>query len=261
MPADMGIGEGGILVVHDTSDLGLRRLQEEFVGIVAHELRTPLTALRGYLQMLNKDARGIAVKRLAPLALAQAERLDHLVGELFDATRAHTGRLRIDRQPIALDQLVDETVEIAQSLNADQVVRVEHGARDFVVEADPGRIQQVLLNLLANAAVHAAASPEVVVRTRRRRQWAEIEVEDRGPGIAKAIRERLFARYQQGDPRSALGLGLGLYVSRAIARAHKGTIEVESTVGKGTTFRVRLPIRTPGVKAAQARKRDATASK
>lgn len=255
VPADVGIGDGGILVVHDTSDIGLRRLQEEFVGIVAHELRTPLTALRGYLQMLNKDAGGTAVERLAPLALAQAERLDRLVGELFDATRAQTGRLRIDRRPVSLDQLVDDTVEIAQSLNGDQVVRVEHGVRDLVVEADPGRIQQVLLNLLANAAVHAGVSPEVVVRTRRRRQWAEIEVEDHGPGIARAKRERLFSRYQQGDPQSPSGLGLGLYVSRAIARAHKGTIEVDSAAGKGTTFKVRLPLRAPGVKAARARKR------
>jgi signal transduction histidine kinase len=255
----MGIGDGGILVVHDTSDLGLRRLQEEFVGIVAHELRTPLTALRGYLQMLNKDASGIAVERIAPLALAQAERLDRLVGELFDATRAHAGRLTIDRRPIVLDLLVDETVEIAQSLNADQAVRVEHGVRDLVVEADSGRIQQVLLNLLANAAVHAASSPDVVVRTRRRRQWAELEVEDHGPGIGKARRERLFSRYQQGVPGSPIGLGLGLYVSRAIARAHKGTIEVDSTAGKGTTFRVRLPLRAPGMKAARERSRAAAA--
>jgi signal transduction histidine kinase len=145
-------------------------------------------------------------------------------------------------------------VEIAQSLNADQAVRVEHGVRDLVVEADSGRIQQVLLNLLANAAVHAAISPEVVVRTRRRRHWAELEVEDHGPGIGKARRERLFSRYQQGDPGSPIGLGLGLYVSRAIARAHKGTIEVDSTAGKGTTFRVRLPLRAPGVKAARARR-------
>jgi two-component system CheB/CheR fusion protein len=255
MPKEMDLHDGGILVVHDTTDLSLRRLQEEFVAVVAHELRTPLTALRGYLQMLNRQVVGEVDPRLAPRALEQAERLQRLVEELFDVTRADTGRLVVEPRPVRLDDILDQTVEIAQSLAGDQRIEVDRADGDVLVNADPGRLQQVLLNVLTNAIVHASESPDVLVRVRRVRKRAEIEIEDHGPGIAEADRAHLFSRFQQGQAARSrdAGLGLGLYVSRQIVLAHGGTIDVDSEPGEGTTFTIRLPLAGDGVAVPSSR--------
>jgi two-component system CheB/CheR fusion protein len=265
VPSDIVTG-GGILVVHDTTDLSLRRLQEEFVAIVAHELRTPLTALRGYIQLLRRtvarseandldgmtgsdvtdgaDAASAGAsgrsQRLLGLAEEQAERLARLVEELFDVTRADTGRLVVSPEPVPLRSIIETTVEIAQSLS-DQRIEVE-GVDDSLVEVDGPRIQQVLLNLLTNAQRHAASSETVTVRARRLRRWLSIEVEDHGPGMSDELRESLFSRFHVDPSSPGRGLGLGLYISRQIAAAHGGTIEVDSAPGEGTTFTIRLPL-------------------
>jgi two-component system, chemotaxis family, CheB/CheR fusion protein len=249
VPPAMSIGGGGILVVHDTTDLSLRRLQEEFVAIVAHELRTPLTALRGYLQLLGRRAVADEELRLVPLAAAQAERLARLLEELFDVTRADTGRLDIQPRPASLRKLVEETVEIAQSLT-DQEIRVEGFDDRTIVNVDPARIQQVLLNILTNAERHAASSPTVTVQARRLRRWLSIEVEDHGPGMTDEVRESLFSRFHSGNVAGG-GLGLGLYISRQIVRGHGGTIEADSVPGEGTTFTIRLPLARPGDSPAE----------
>jgi signal transduction histidine kinase len=243
VPAEMGI-EGGTLIVHDTTDVSLRRLQEEFVGIVAHELRTPLTALRGYLQMLNRHTAepGAGEKPMLPLAIEQADRLHQLVDELFDVTLAGRGGLAVEPALVALGPLVRETVEVAQGLADGHEFRIEEPDGELLVLADRARLQQVLLNLLTNALIHAADSPDVVIRLRRLRRRAEIEIEDHGPGILPDVQARLFSRFERGGGVQRRGLGLGLYISREIVTAHGGTIEVDSQPGDGATFTIRLPL-------------------
>jgi two-component system CheB/CheR fusion protein len=241
VPPEMGTG-GGILVLHDTTDLSLRRLQEDFVAIVAHELRTPLTALRGYVGLMRRQSgHGTDMNdRLLALTEEQAERLTHLVEELFDVTRAETGRLQVSRQPTSLREVVESTVEIAQSLS-DQQIKVE-AFDDSLVEIDGPRMQQVLLNILTNAQRHAETSPTVSLRIRRQRRWLVMEVEDHGPGMSDRVRESLFSRFHVDPSSPGHGLGLGLYISRQIVLAHGGTIEADSAPGEGTTFTIRLPI-------------------
>jgi two-component system, chemotaxis family, CheB/CheR fusion protein len=244
VPAEMGIGEGGTLIVHDTTDVSLRRLQEEFVGIVAHELRTPLTALRGYLQMLNRhvsEPEAVGPPML-PLAIEQADRLHQLVDELFDVTLAGRGGLAVQPALVALGPLVRETVDVAQGLADGHEFRIEEPDGELLVLADRARLQQVLLNLLTNALIHAADSPDVAIRLRRLRRWAEIDIEDHGPGILPDVQARLFSRFERGGGIQRRGLGLGLYISREIVNAHGGTIEVDSQPGYGTTFTIRLPL-------------------
>jgi two-component system CheB/CheR fusion protein len=242
LPSEMG--EGGTLIVHDTTDVSLRRLQEEFVGIVAHELRTPLTALRGYLQMLNRHTAepDADEQPMLPLAIEQADRLHQLVDELFDVTLAGRGGLAVEPALVALGPLVRETVDVAKGLSESHQFLVEEPDGELFVLADRARLQQVLLNLLTNALIHAADSPEVVIRLRRLRRRAEIEIEDHGPGILPDVQARLFSRFERGGGVQRRGLGLGLYISREIVNAHGGTIEVDSQPGEGTTFTIRLPL-------------------
>jgi two-component system, chemotaxis family, CheB/CheR fusion protein len=243
VPAEMGIGEGGILIVHDTTDVSMRRLQEEFVAIVAHELRTPLTALRGYLQVLRRRDQEAADGSVVPLAVAQADRLQRLVDELFDVTRLDRGRLAIERKPVALGPLVEETVEIARGLSDAHRFAVSLPDGAVTVEGDRGRLQQVLLNLLTNAITHAPDSQDVEVRLRKLRRRAELEVEDHGPGIHAEAQQGLFGAFEQGSATAAsLGLGLGLYIAREIVERHGGQIDVDSEIGQGTTFTIRLPL-------------------
>jgi signal transduction histidine kinase len=241
VPPSMGIGAGGTLIIHDTTETSLRRLQEEFVGIVAHELRTPLTALRGYLQMLNRHMVDPSERPMLPLAIEQADRLHHLVDELFDVTLAGRGGLTVHAAPTPLADVIRDTVEIAQGLSDRQKLRVEELDKGIVVFADRARLQQVLLNLLSNALVHASESPEVVVRLRRLRRRAEVEIEDHGPGIPRELQTKLFRRFERTST-ARRGLGLGLYISREIVAAHGGTIDVDSEPGEGTIFTLRLPL-------------------
>jgi two-component system CheB/CheR fusion protein len=254
VPVEMGIGDGGILVVHDTTDVSLRRWQEEFVGIVAHELRTPLTALRGYLQMLQRST-SESGGRVLPLAIQQADRLQRLVAELFDVTRVERGGLTMHPEPVSIVRLVDETIEIARGLSDRHTFTVEHPDGDVTAEVDPARIQQILLNLLMNAIVHGEDATDIEVRVRKLRRRIELEVEDHGPGIAAEAQATLFSRFVQGSTTSrgvgASGLGLGLYIAREIALAHGGTIDVDSAAGEGTTFTVRLPLRIASTRAGE----------
>jgi signal transduction histidine kinase len=247
--------------VHDTSDVRLRGLQEEFVGMVAHELRTPLTALRGYLQMLNRQPSGPggADRHMLQLAIDQADRLHQLVDELFDVTVAGRGGLAVEPALVTLGPLVRETVEVAKGVADGHEFRIEEPDGDLLVLADTARLQQVLLNLLTNAVIHAPDSPDVVIRLRRLHRRAEIEVEDHGPGIPPDVQARLFGRFERGGAQGR-GLGLGLYISREILTAQGGTIEVDSQPGEGTTFTISLPLAARTVaatpKAASADRRN-----
>ena len=234
---------GGVLVVRDTTDLSMRRLQEAFVGIVAHELRTPLTALRGCLLMLQRRGAEAGDRPLLSLALEQADRLERLVLDLLDVTNIQFGRLAVQPVPVALRDVVEGTVEVAMTLSERHRFRVTNEAGELVVPVDPVRIQQVLFNLFLNAIVHAPDSDEIAVRMRELPDRAEIEVEDRGPGIPVDLQPVLFSRFVQGREADGRGgLGLGLFIAHEIVVAHGGTLEVDSEPGRGATFRVRLPL-------------------
>lgn len=225
------------------------RAREEFISVASHELRTPLTPLSLRVQRLLRIARtgpGDVLSREQVVQVTgdldkHVGKLAKLVENLLDVSRINSGRLelRAERFPL-VDAIRDAVERLSSELAAGGCeVRVACPP-DLIVHADRSRLEQVLVNLLGNAAKYAPGGP-VDVRLVAREPEAVIEVEDSGAGIGAGDEERIFDRFERAVPAGHVaGLGLGLYIAREIVRAHGGALSVRSAPGRGATFAVRL---------------------
>ena len=174
-------------------------------------------------------------------AEAAVQRLNRLITTLLDAGRLEQGLFSLSGQPVNLADLARQSAALLRG--PDQELRVE-APEEVCVTGDPDALQQVLENLLSNALQHSPPGVPVVVEVETVPQpdqtWAVLSVRDEGPGIPTDLLPTLFDRFARGA--SSTGLGLGLYVARGIVEAHAGTLAVESDLGKGTSFRVSLPL-------------------
>ncbi|HEU5424204.1 MAG TPA: ATP-binding protein, partial [Nitrolancea sp.] len=247
-----GEGEGEVVVVRDITDRSQRQMQDEFLALANHELRAPLTVLQSSIQMLIRQLSRRpedvgALRARADTALTQAQQLGRLISDLASTTRLQSGRYQLEPAPLRLDDLVAQAVEGVRTSGEGPRIELVRG-EPLTVNADAGRLEQVVLNLLQNALTYAAGSERIVVRLGQAEGWARIEVQDFGSGIPAAEIPRIFNRFYQvhrTDRAARGGLGLGLYISQGIARAHGGRIEVASVEGHGTTFTVLLPLGSP----------------
>jgi signal transduction histidine kinase len=220
--------------------------RDEFLSIASHELKTPLTALK--LQLQNGVRRwgdrngGAPAPPWADASLRHMERIEALVASLLDLARIRTGRLSLVAAPTDLaalsrgvaERLRDVLARSGNALELDLAGPVE-------LSCDAARVEQVLGNLLVNASQHAPGT-RVVLRARRLADRAVLSVEDEGPGIPEAARERVFAPYEKVDrPDRGQGLGLGLHIAREIVEGHGGTIRVATGAKGGTIAVVELP--------------------
>jgi two-component system CheB/CheR fusion protein len=241
----------GVVVIRDITDRSVRRMQEEFLQWAGHELRTPLAALQAYLQMAIRqvgDAQETQVTKFLGSAVEQAQRMATLIEELLDASRLRAGRLQLQKGTVDLVALARHVVDVASVLSTHQEIVAESPEPSLTVEADRGRIEQVLFNLLLNAITHAPESDRIEVAVDRGDGMARIAVRDSGPGIPQDQLERFFEQFGQADrsrPAAGGGLGLGLYIAREIVRAHNGEITVVSARDAGTTVSVFLPLTSP----------------
>ncbi len=233
----------------DTINDMLGRLEEAFeaqqrlVADVSHELRTPLTTIQGNLDLLRRGAiqdpalRGEALRAIGD----ETARMRRLVSDLLLLAQADAG-LQLHRQPVELDTLLLEVYRQAQVMADGVTVRL--GAEDqAVVLGDADRLKQLLLNLVVNALNYTPAGGAVTLTLRRSNGWVQVVVADTGVGIEADDLPHIFDRFYRADrsrSRSG-GSGLGLSIAQWIAHAHGGRIEVESTVGVGSTFTVWLP--------------------
>lgn len=230
------------------------RAREDFMAIAAHELRTPLTPLKLQLQMLQRLLAAAESEhalpgarrdllRLFESADRQVDRLTRLVNDLLDLSRLGRGRITLDRELVELSELAREVVERyrADWTRAGSTVTVE-SARPVHGRFDRQRLEQVVVNLLANAVKYGAGRPiDVVVAEEEDR--AKLAVRDRGIGISEEDQARIFERFARAvSVKHFGGFGLGLYICREIVRAHGGTIRVESRLGQGATFIIELPL-------------------
>jgi two-component system OmpR family sensor kinase len=226
----------------------LFKAQQRLVADVSHELRTPLTTIQGNLDLLRLGATDDPTARSSTLrAIAdETARMRRLVNDLLLLAQADAG-LKLHRQPVEMDTLLLEVYRQAQVMA--QGVTVRLGAEDqAMVSGDADRLRQLLLNLVDNALKHTPPGSGLVTLTLRRAGgWVQVGVEDNGSGIPPEDLPHIFQRFYRADPSRSRpgGSGLGLAIAKWVAEAHGGRIEVESQVGKGSTFTLWLPELAP----------------
>ena len=229
------------------------RMREEFMAIAAHELRTPLTPLKLQLQMLQQqlgdESEGGAPKarknlvKMFTTADRQVDRLRRLVDDMLDLSKFGKGSPALEREQVNLAELVTDVVERyrpeAARANSTVVLHAPHPVRGYW---DRQRIEQVVVNLLTNAIKYGASNPiEVIVREHGDR--VRMTIRDRGIGIREEDHARIFGRFERAvSVKHFGGFGLGLYIGMEIAKAHGGTIRVESRLGEGAAFTLELPL-------------------
>jgi PAS domain S-box-containing protein len=223
--------------------------RESMIAIVAHELRAPLTVLLGQAKLLQRrlDAHADVEpgdRRAAATLVGQTVRLGELMGALLDATQIDHGQLHVRLITLDLAAIVTRVVEAGWMAHPAHSLQLCIDSAPIWAAGDALRLEQVLHNLLQNAAKYSPAGSEILVHLGPAGDQAQISVSDRGIGIAVDDQPALFQRFFRAGPRqgrSVAGLGLGLYICKAIMDLHGGTIAVESAEGKGCIVTLLLP--------------------
>jgi heavy metal sensor kinase len=218
-----------------------------FVADASHELRTPLTILRGELENLAEDPQLDAESRdrVASL-LEEVERLSKIVEQLFTISRLDAGEAQTDWSRLDLSELARTTAEQMSLLAEDKDIAIACNANQPVlVEGDRSRLKQIVVNLLDNAIKYTPAKGAIQLRVASANGHAILEVADNGPGIPPDALPHVFERFYRVDQARSTNsesAGLGLSIVKSICLAHGAEVEAESTFGKGSRFRVKLPL-------------------
>jgi signal transduction histidine kinase len=238
---------------------------EAFLSMVAHELRTPLTSIMGNVQLMGRrldtllrlvrhhedysDA-GSMLRALIEWCDQSVQRMARLVEDVLDETRVRQGRLALRLQPSDLVSVVSQSVAEQMMLNPERSIRLVVNAPAVPVIADASRIEQVVTNLVGNALKFSRADEAVQVCLQTQDGQARVSVHDAGIGIPPADQPRIWERFYQANgvdvkSGSQVGIGIGLYISKAIVEGHHGHVGVESAPGRGTTIWFTLPLAAP----------------
>lgn len=233
VPENQGVLQHYREITHEREAL---KAKDELISMVGHELRTPLTSIYGYSQLMGRQIE--VVQR-------QVNRLNRLIGDFVEASQTEDGRLSVAREPVDLATLARAAGERSQSAQPGRTVRLNL-VEVPRIEGDPVRLDQVLDNLLTNAAKYSPADSEILLTIRPRDGQVLLAVQDQGIGIEAENLPHIFDRFyriQNSDTRDVAGFGLGLSIVHEIVKAHGGRVWAESEGrGKGSTFRVSLPL-------------------
>jgi signal transduction histidine kinase len=219
-----------------------QKKKDEFIGIASHELKTPLTSVKAYLQILDAIETEQPQKQYIQKTLDNLNKLQQLVYDLLDVSKIQSGQLYLNITRFNIDEFVDETIASFQNVSpAHEVIRLGGSPGQFV-NADRQRIEQVLMNLLSNAAKYSPGADKIFVYTEKKGSDLVIRVKDSGIGIDKEEHTKIFERFYRTKANSILisGFGLGLYICKDIMARHNGKIWLESEK-KGTSFYFSLP--------------------
>jgi two-component system sensor histidine kinase BaeS len=223
----------------------LQSARRRMTADIAHDLRNPLTVIGGYVESMREGVLAPTLERLDAVQL-EVKHLERLVDDLRTLSQAEAGELRLNREPVALGDLLARLVRSYQPLAEKQSItlRAEVGEDLPEILVDPDRIAQVLGNLMSNSLRYTPANGRITLAARHSANTITLLVQDTGRGIAPEALSFVFDRFYRADSSRSRAdeSGLGLAIARSIVEAHGGTISAESTPGSGTTIKITLPL-------------------
>ena len=233
------------LVVARDQAQAANRAKSVFLANMSHELRTPLNAILGFSTLLREDATSSKQRKDLDMINRSGEHLLHLIDDVLDMAKIESGRRELEVAPCDLEALVGDVMDMirvrAQRKRLQLDLISSPGVPRFV-RADGPKLRQVLINLLGNAVRYTEQGGITLRLSAPREGRLTFEVEDTGPGIAPEDRARIFEAFVQVSRSSQKGTGLGLTITRQFVELMGGTVQIESTPGRGSTFRVELPV-------------------
>jgi signal transduction histidine kinase len=241
---------GTVVVLRDvTKEAEVDRMKSEFVSTVSHELRTPMTAIKGYLDLLLMGSAGsdpTVQRSFLEVVKSNADRLSGMVDELLDVSRIEAGKVQMHLQAVSVRRVVREVVTMLQKGFDDRSLSLRLDIPDDLpdVLSDPGRLTQIVTNLLSNALKYTFEG-HVDVIARVVGDHVQVDVADTGIGMTEEDQTRLFTRFFRASTareKDVPGTGLGLSITHSLIEMHGGRIWVKSAVGQGSTFSFTLPI-------------------
>jgi two-component system sensor histidine kinase KdpD len=217
------------------------QLRNSLLSSVSHDLRTPLAVITGTATTLTDDRLEPAVRRdLAETIVHEAERLNRLVRNLLDVTRLEAGALRVEKEWQPVEEVIGASLAVVDRVLGDRPVTTDV-AQDLIAPFDAVLVQQVLVNLLENAAKYTAPESPITISAKKDDDEVEIVVADRGPGLPGGEESRIFEKFYRAEKGKGGGAGLGLTICKGVVTAHGGRIWAESRNEGGAAFHFTLP--------------------
>jgi len=222
----------------------LNEKKDEFIGLASHELKTPITSIMGYLQILGRFNQDKDVNKFVAKTLRQVKKLSGLVSDLLDVSKIEAGKLQLVKEKFDIRPIIDDGIELIQHTNSTHQIFLHTDIKSATICGDPQRIEQVIINLLTNAIKYSPSQKKIDVFLTADTRQVKIGIKDEGIGIPADRLEQIFNRFYRVEElnRNISGLGIGLYISKEIVERHNGKIWVDSTLEKGSTFWITLPL-------------------
>lgn len=220
-------------------------MKEEFVSTVSHELRTPLSSIYGFTElMLNKSFEEERQQKYLQTIHSETGRLTTLVNDFLDVQRMESSEQRYQMSTFDIVELASSVTDFYGASHTTHQLTFE-GTGPIMIDADTEKIKQLLNNMLSNAIKYSPDGGTISIEVQNQEGFAEIKIRDQGIGIPQEAMSKLFDKFYRVDnseTRKIGGTGLGLSICKEIVKHHNGTIDVESTVGVGSTFTIRFPV-------------------
>lgn len=240
---------GMVIVVHDITELKrLEKVRQDFVANVSHELKTPVTSIKGFTETLLYGAyqKEETLLEFLEIIRLESDRLQFLINDLLDLSKMEQQSFELMQHSVSAHQLFQRTVQLTQQAAEEKQIVIEPlFEEDVSIHADENRLLQVMVNLVSNAITYSPEQTTITLKAWKENKFGVLVVSDQGIGMEAEELTRIFERFYRVDKarsRNSGGTGLGLAIVKHLVEAHQGKIEVTSSVGKGTKFKVFIPL-------------------